>query len=328
MTTTVPSNGMTESFEQGWVSVIVPTYNRADLLPQTLDSVARQTYRPIELVIVDDGSTDDTRAAVRAWSEHHAADDPLIVRYLNQPNRGVSAARNQGLRASRGEYIQFLDSDDRLRPDKLARHVDTLRADEQIDYVYAQTVQIGSDGTVRAVSGRPMDDAVPSRNIPLNLWHTSSPLYRRRICVQAGPWDEELCMSEDWEYAARIKAVSLKGRFVPDVLSEYIMHRRGQIVKHKNLQTIYSRNRAIHQVMDILVNKDVKESAAWDLCSRALVVNAIQAGMHGDRGLMRNTLLEAGRRGYTRTRGTALAMWPASFIVPPMVFKWLLNRIR
>lgn len=319
---------MKETFEQGLVSVIVPTYNRAAILRDTLDSVAAQAYRPIELLIIDDGSTDDTQASVEAWTKRHDADHRLTVRYLSQPNRGACAARNNGLSESRGEFIQFLDSDDRLRPDKLKRQIDALHADGARDYVYAQTAQIGSDGATRSIAGRPMDESVPSRNIPLHLWHTSSPLYRRRVCVQAGPWDQELRMSQDWDYAARIKAVSLQGLYLPDVLSEYIMHGSGQIVKRGTLLEVTSRNRAVHNVMDLLNNIHAHEDGAWEVCSRALIAAAIHAGELGDRALMRKNFTEARRLGYTRTRCTACVLLMMSFIVSPKVFKWLLIRVR
>ncbi len=328
MTAPSQANWMDETCTQGLVSVIVPAYNRAAILPQTLDSVGAQSYRPIELLIIDDGSSDDTRTVVETWSNPYRSDTALAVRYISQPNRGACAARNHGLCASRGQFIQFLDSDDRLRPTKLEKQVSALLAEPDLDYVYAQTVQIGSDGSERARTGNPMDSSVPARNIPLHLWHTTAPLYRRRVCVQAGPWDEALRMSQDWDYAARIKAVSLKARFLPEVLSEYVMHGGGQIVMKGTLREIASRNRAIHNVMGLLSKCGVHDRAAWDICSRSLVAAGIHAGVHGDHAQMRKDFTEASRIGYARTRGMARVLRTASYIAPPVAFKWLLNRVR
>ena len=319
---------LNEACEPGLVSVIVPTFNRAAVLSDTLDSVANQSYRPIELLIIDDGSSDDTQTAVETWSNRYRSDAALTVRYCSQPNRGACAARNRGLRDSRGEYIQFLDSDDRLRPSKLEEQVNALSADPELDYVYAQTVQIGSDGSERARTGKPMDPAIPARNIPLHLWHTTAPLYRRRVCVRAGPWDEELRMSQDWDYAARIKAVSLKAHFLPEVLSEYVMHGGEQIVTKGTRREIASRNRAIHNVMGLLNQSGLNDRAAWDICSRALVAVGIHAGVHGDHAQMRMDFTEAGRIGYTRTRCMARVLRVMSYVAPPAAFKWLLNRVR
>lgn len=320
-------NWMNESFTPGLVSVIVPTYNRADLLIPTLDSVHRQTHRPIELIVVDDGSTDSTADVVRAWSGSRRQTD-FDIRYVTQSHRGACAARNHGLRISRGEFIQYLDSDDRLRPDKLQTQTDVLRAHPDLDYVYSRTVQLGRNGKVNSTIGRPMDTAHPSRDIPRHLWHTSAPLYRRAICRRAGPWDEELYMSQDWDYAARIKAASLKGHFLPDILSEYVMHAAGQIVKRASLEEVESRHRAIHNVIGLLQRAGIMDRAAWDVCARALIANATNAGSLGDAAAMRRHFADARSLGHVSTRAMAWAAYAASFIAPPGSFKWLLDRIR
>ncbi len=130
---------MAEECEAGLVSVVVPTYDRAGLLVEALDSVRAQTYRPIELLIVDDGSTDDTGGVVEEWRAACAGDDGLTVRYFRQENAGAPAARNRGLIESAGEYVQFLDSDDLLHPAKLAVHVPALAGDDALDFVYSAT---------------------------------------------------------------------------------------------------------------------------------------------------------------------------------------------
>ena len=98
------------------VSVVVPTYNRAALMAATLDSLGRQTHRAVEVVVVDDGSTDDTEGAVRRWRE--AVD--LETVYLKTANQGAAAARNAGVAAARHDWVAFLDSDDVAHPDWLA----------------------------------------------------------------------------------------------------------------------------------------------------------------------------------------------------------------
>jgi glycosyltransferase involved in cell wall biosynthesis len=103
------------------VSVIIPVYNGASLIRDTIESVRRQTYRNWECIIVDDGSTDDTAPVVK---ENIAGDDRF--RYIHQPNGGLSAARNAGLERAGGEYIQFLDADDVLMPEKLAEQLEMM----------------------------------------------------------------------------------------------------------------------------------------------------------------------------------------------------------
>ena len=105
------------------VSVVIPTYNRAHILGRAIDSVLQQTHRDLELIIVDDGSSDGTAALVRG------IEDPR-VRYVHQQNRGVSAARNRGIAEARAEWLAFLDSDDEWLPQKLERQFSALRGVE------------------------------------------------------------------------------------------------------------------------------------------------------------------------------------------------------
>ncbi len=107
------------------VSVIVPTYNRANSLPRTIDSVLAQTHDDLELVVVDDASTDDTESVVKSY------DDPRVTYVAHTHNRGGSAARNTGIRATDGEYVAFLDSDDEWHPEKLERQVHELQSRSQ-----------------------------------------------------------------------------------------------------------------------------------------------------------------------------------------------------
>jgi glycosyltransferase involved in cell wall biosynthesis len=95
------------------VSVIIITYNRSQLLPVAIDSVLAQTYPSIEVIVVDDGSTDDTPEVMLHYAER--------VRYIRQENRGVPAARNTGIRAATGDFINFLDSDDFFLPTKIVQ---------------------------------------------------------------------------------------------------------------------------------------------------------------------------------------------------------------
>ncbi len=99
------------------VSVIIPTYNYAHFISEALESVRAQTYRNLEIIVVDDGSTDETRQVVARFPE---------ARYLHQNNQGIAAARNTGMRASRGDYLVFLDADDRLLPSALEAGVNSL----------------------------------------------------------------------------------------------------------------------------------------------------------------------------------------------------------
>ena len=113
----------------GLVSVVIPTYNRPDYLSQAVQSVLAQAYPHIELVIVDDGSTDGGAAAKEVLKPYLSSptNSPKVV-YEYQENQGIGGAVNRGLALAQGEYIQRLDDDDRLLPEKIARSVEVLRA--------------------------------------------------------------------------------------------------------------------------------------------------------------------------------------------------------
>jgi glycosyltransferase involved in cell wall biosynthesis len=121
---------------EGLVSVIIPTYNRAAIIQEALDSVYQQTYRPIEVIVVDDGSSDGTENIVKTWAEGHKVESGFTVEYLSQKNMGAQAARNRGTCASQGQFIQFLDSDDLLLKEKLVRAVQLFQS-RSVDMVYS-----------------------------------------------------------------------------------------------------------------------------------------------------------------------------------------------
>jgi hypothetical protein len=125
----------------GLVSVVIPTYNRAHLIGAAIESALDQTYEPIEIVVADDGSTDGTADAVAAYGSR--------VHYHRQANAGVSAARNLGLRHARGEFIAFLDSDDRWHPWKIAAQVAVLAQRSEVGMVWTDMTAVDSRGEVR-----------------------------------------------------------------------------------------------------------------------------------------------------------------------------------
>jgi glycosyltransferase involved in cell wall biosynthesis len=181
------------------VSVIIPTYNRAWCLKEAVDSVMAQSYRDVEVILVDDGSTDGTAAMVAAW------DVPL--RFLSQQNRGVSAARNLGLRSARGNLVAFLDSDDLWLPDKLARQVAFF--DAHPEALICQTgetwirrgVRVNPRHRHRKPSGR-----IFEASLALCLVSPSAVMMRRGLLEEVGGFDESLPACEDYDLWLRVSA--------------------------------------------------------------------------------------------------------------------------
>jgi glycosyltransferase involved in cell wall biosynthesis len=124
------------SHENPLVSVVVPVYNRGELIVDALESVRMQTYRPIELVVADDGSTDDLHARLLKWMDEHKNDAGFSVQYIHQENQGANAARNLGIQHSQGEFVAFIDSDDRWLPSKLEKQIPLFSTDAEIGGVY------------------------------------------------------------------------------------------------------------------------------------------------------------------------------------------------
>lgn len=199
---------MSSAGEPELATVIVPTFNRAQLLSRALDSVWRQTYRPIELIVVDDGSTDGTDRIVKEWMAHKESSD-FLVHYIHSENAGAPNARNVGLKCSTGCYIQFLDSDDLLHPRKLEWQIDALRDYPSADYAFSTHVKVSGEPDLRTLEALADGDTfkpAPSDSIPSGVaWG----LFRRSACVDLGPWDVALPRHQDWEYGVRLSNLNV-----------------------------------------------------------------------------------------------------------------------
>ncbi len=212
--------------ESSLVSVVTPVYNRADLLPQTIDSVLGQTHRQVEHLIVDDGSEEDIGAVVEAVRARLGNDDRL--HYLRQPHAGGQRARNRGMLNARGEFLQFLDSDDLLHPDKIAHQVAALHSRPDADFAVGQRLHFRD--------GQPQPD--PSPFLPLKepvtlaqvqgkaRIQTAAPLFRRRALRRIGPWNETLCCGQEGEYFARALILGLRAVLTPTAVCYVRVHEK------------------------------------------------------------------------------------------------------
>lgn len=226
----------------GLVSVIIPAYNRAGFIAAALDSVLGQTYRPIECLVVDDGSTDDTGRVVAEWGGE--LDAQFSLRCFRQENRGAAAARNRGLRESRGEFVNFLDSDDRLLPKTLQRKVECLRS-TGAPYCYVQGKRVDGEGNTLGLHGRPWT-AYGGLFFLTYHFHTNAPLIRRSVCQEVGPWDESLKGWDEVEYFARLKLHGGRGVFLEEVGHLAIEHNGNRITPTEtNEQASYPAREAI-----------------------------------------------------------------------------------
>jgi glycosyltransferase involved in cell wall biosynthesis len=179
------------------VSVIIPNFNRMDLIGETLSSILNQTRPPDEIIVVDDGSTDRSVDVIKQFEPH--------VTVLLQENAGPAAARNRGFAASQGQFIQFFDSDDLCMPNKIEVQLAAL-LDTDADVAYSPWLQAElRDGLALYREAALQQSALPSNRPPeyffVRSWVTTFQpcLFRREILQKAGPFSEELKPSEDSE---------------------------------------------------------------------------------------------------------------------------------
>lgn len=191
--------------EMKQVSVILPTYNRANCIERAVDSVLSQTYPYWELLVVDDGSTDNTEEIIASY----AASDHR-VRYYRQPsNRGVSAARNEGVRQALYEYIAFQDSDDVWHEDKLEKQMRILAENPHVGLVYCAMQGTRQDGSAVLIPDRTVERTLLCGNLYKlllqgNVIGAPAAVMRRECARQCGGFDETLSCLEDWELFLRI----------------------------------------------------------------------------------------------------------------------------
>jgi glycosyltransferase involved in cell wall biosynthesis len=199
---------------EGLVSTIIPVFNRPALLGEAVDSVLRQAYRPIEVIVVNDGSTDATSTVANALARDHRGE----IRVIHQANSGPGPAREAGRRIARGEYIQYLDSDDVLLPGKFELQVSGLIAQPDCGVSYGKTRHVAAGDRPWKRTGEKIEKMFPAF-LQSRWWDTSTPLYRRRVVDDAGPW-AALWQEEDWEYDCRAALQGIRLHYCSEFVSE------------------------------------------------------------------------------------------------------------
>ncbi|MEO8677446.1 MAG: glycosyltransferase family 2 protein [Vicinamibacterales bacterium] len=214
----------------GLVSTIIPVYNRAGLLVEAVSSVLGQTHRPIEVIVVDDGSTDDTATVATELALRY----PGVVRSIRRANGNWARAVNDGLRIATGEFIQILDSDDLVMPEKFATQVHALQThpDCGLSYCYAREYAIGDPPPARPArrTSESFEQLLPGL-MSGRIWPGPSPLYRRAVFDTAGLF-RELLTYPDWEFECRLAAAGVRVHhcrlFLADVRNTSRLEGRGR----------------------------------------------------------------------------------------------------
>jgi glycosyltransferase involved in cell wall biosynthesis len=201
------------------VSLIIATFNHARFLDAAIDSALAQTLGAVDVIVVDDGSTDDTPAVLARYAGR--------VRVLRQPNRGLAAARNAGLAAARGTYVAFLDADDVMAPTKLAAQLEVLERSPTIGWTYCDVLieTVATRTTVTAserfgYGARVLDGWLFPELIHGNFIPAIAPMIRRTALDAVGGFDERLTALEDWDMWLRLSLLA-EARYTPAVLVTY-----------------------------------------------------------------------------------------------------------
>ncbi|MES2427876.1 MAG: glycosyltransferase family 2 protein [Bacteroidota bacterium] len=252
------------------VSVIIPTYNRAKILKYAIDSVFAQTYKNIQVIVVDDGSTDATAELMKQFPQ---------VEYVIQPHAGQAAARNMGLKHAKGTIIASLDSDDVWHPDFLQKCVDKLEG-EKLDFVFTNWLQYSESwGPTDFLSDDP--DLTPYFKRSSGDWITLSPAEARKLYLSTCPspsssvvmrkssivsgWDETIIIGDDWcMYLDMILAKECKVAFTlqvlwkkrVDALNIFDGRKRNEILKYLYIEDSKT---MLKKFRDVLFPKEIRQ---------------------------------------------------------------------
>jgi len=242
------------------VSIIIPAYNASQYLPQTLESVLQQTFTDFELLVIDDGSADDTENVVRRYAERDSR-----VRLISQPNQGVAVARNTGIQESIGEFIAFLDSDDLWLPSKLAAHIQHLILDSSLGISFARVEFMNADGSLTGqCSNLRLENITAKHLYTENLICTPSNAAMRRAALeQAGGFDASLSGYADIELFLRISCYGWKVEGINQVLVYYRTNTGGLSAQLRKMEEEwYHFSRQVNSYAPTLVSQHYSHAKA------------------------------------------------------------------
>ena len=280
-------------------SVVIPARNAEQTIAQALDSVLIQTCQQFEIIVVDDGSTDDTVSIATA----NGADR---VRIISQQNQGVSAARNAGIRAARGAYISFLDADDLWLPAYLAKAFEALTADPEPGLVFTDAwVYDEPAGRIRRqpmMARRRPTDELPSEPAAFfslllrgNFVFTSATV-PRHVLEQVGGYDEELTRAEDYDLWLRISAAGFSASYLPGPLALYRLHGSHRSLSSDRLEMSRGESEVLRRLLERHVLPEPHRALAQSRLDHVgATVTRLEQGDHPERSLRRRLVRRADR---------------------------------
>jgi len=242
------------------VSILIPAYNSGQWIEKALGSAQAQTHPNCEIIVIDDGSKDDTLERARKFVARHPS---VRIHIGSQENAGASAARNHALRLASGDFIQYLDADDLLAPDKIAQQLASLTRQAPSSLAMGtwgrftkdptQTVWAKSEAVYQARSG------VEFLQLKLETHSMIQPgawLVPRTLCERAGPWDESLSLNDDGEYFARVALQAEHLLHVPEARVHYRSAISSSLSRRRSPQALGSLYRSEQLTISHLLTAD------------------------------------------------------------------------
>jgi GT2 family glycosyltransferase len=279
------------------VSVVIPAYNAEAFLDETIASALAQTYPVLEVLVVDDGSTDGTGAISDGWHEREPR-----VRRIRQPNCGISGTRNHGAAVARGHWLAWLDADDRWVPEKLERQL--LARDHRVSLVYSDRRNFGERGPLPELASEHIDmpsgDVFEALLVQGNFITTSTVVQTRESFWSVGGFttDERVPVCEDWDLWLRLAAAGHGMQCIRAPLTEYRVHPVSTSRSPKRMTV--AREAVVERALDTPAGRALPFAQRRRIRGETLRTNAWDFHRHGYR---REAAVAAAR---------AVAVWPAS----------------
>lgn len=245
------------------ISVIIPTYNRANTLPRALDSVLAQSRPANEIIVIDDGSSDETCSLIQS-------DYPQVV-YLHQPNAGVSAARNLGIKQAKGDWIALLDSDDEWLPEKLEQQADAINAEPEYQLCHCDEIWIRNGKRVNPMKKHSKSGGwIFDRCLPLCAISPSASIIKKSLLEALGLFDESLPACEDYDLWLKVCSQQPVLYIDEPLLKKYGGHEDQLSQKHWGMDRF--RIQALDNVLDnIELKADDRQAAIQMLLEKTRI---------------------------------------------------------
>ena len=237
--------------EKPFISVIIPTYNRAKELKRAVESVLNQDYTNFDLWIIDDGSTDETSKLIEEFKKDHSKGDKDLkptIHYIKTENQGVSAARNVGIHHSKGDWCAFLDSDDEWLKDKLSRQVEFSLDNPEIKIIHGEEIWIRRGKRVNQKKiHQKSGGRIFQRCLKLCLISPSAVMIERGLLEEMNGFDENFVVCEDYDLWLKITSKYEVGYIKEPLITKYGGH--DDQLSHKFKAMDYFRVKSIHNLL-------------------------------------------------------------------------------